>query len=79
MCWSHVFRNVDKKIKPLQKINAALSKCILKDITQYQWAANIDKHIEMFDSLEKKYTNDEQNKKYTIEEITSVEEFFVYF
>ena len=80
MCWPHVSRNVDKRLKVLKKEskNSNLDKEVKNDICHYQWATSDLELRTNFTSLKEKYTKSENSVKYNKSEIEALEKFFSY-
>ena len=76
MCWSHVHRNVSKKLKKVETVNKEAAKSFIKDLEQLQWTATDETFIDMQNLLKQKYLTD---RKYDSQTIEAFETFFDYF
>ena len=58
MCWPHVNRNVEKRLKVLKRESksATLDKQVKNDICHFQWATSEREYESNFKSLKDKYT-----------------------
>ena len=69
MCWPHVYRNVTPRLSQLRKMNKVLADSVLEDIEFLQWSAVNESFGELFDLLEKKYTENENLSKQEVDEL----------
>ena len=76
MCWSHVHRNVSKKLKKVESVNKEAAKLFLKDLEQLQWTATDETFLDMLNLLKQKYLYD---RKYDSQTVEAFETFFEYF
>ena len=76
MCWPHVYRNVTPRLSQLRKINKVLADSVLEDIEFLQWSAVNESFGELFDLLEKKYTENENLSKQEVDELGVFFEYF---
>ena len=78
MCWPHVNRNVEPRIKALGKAadNMKLANEVFDDIHTFQWIVSLNSYEKDFNTLEDKYL---KSLIYNEKERKALADFFAYF